>query len=127
MIERSPWTYVRRRTAVLEVTAAVSLSLATNTDTAAAVGDTVRELIDRGGLELAGEAELVALSVGRDVLVVLGSELVDRLLDLLEPSLLAHLLRREVRVAASAVPVALGDRLRVCGQKRGGGGSWMRG
>mmetsp|Transcript_22427 Transcript_22427/g.38326 ORF Transcript_22427/g.38326 Transcript_22427/m.38326 type:complete len:263 (-) Transcript_22427:655-1443(-) len=103
---------VGRRAAVLEVAAALSVGLARDADRAAAVGDAVRELVDRGGLVRAGQATLVALAVGRDVLGVLRAEALDRGDDLGEAARIAHLLRGEVGVAAGTVPVAR-DGLRV--------------
>merc|ERR1719305_324990 len=103
---------VGTRAAVLEVTATLRVGGARDTDGAAAVGYAIRERVDVGRLVFTRQPALVALAVRVDVLLVLGAELADRLLDLREATRLAHLLRREIGVAAGAVPVAW-DRLRV--------------
>lgn len=102
-------------TTVLEVSLALGLGVTTNTDGGTTVGNAVAEGVDVGGLVGAGEAELVALTVDGNVLGVLGAELVDGLLDLLEAALLAHLLGGDVGVHAGAVPLSLGDGLGVEG------------
>lgn len=58
----------------------------------------------------ASKAGLVTLAVDGNVLVVAGRKLLDSSLDVLHATLLAHLLRAEVGVETSAVPVA-GDGL----------------
>ena len=88
--------------------------MAGDTDGGTAVGDTVGELVDGGGLVLASQAALVALTVDLDVLGVLGLELLAGGDDVLDATLLAHVLGGEVGVAAGAVPVS-GDGLGVNG------------
>ena len=96
--------------AVLEVALAVLGDLAGDTDGAATVGDTVRELVDRAGLVAAGEALLIALTVDGNVVEVTGLELLHGGLDVLDATLSAHLLGGDVGVQTGAVPVA-GDGL----------------
>ena len=103
------------RTTVLKISFALGLSVTSNTDGGATVGNAVAEGVDVGGLVGTGETKVVALSVDGNVLVVLGAELVDGLLDVLKATLLAHLLGGDVGVHASTVPLTLGDGLGVEG------------
>ena len=86
--------------------AALGGRVARHADRAAAVGDAPGEGVDVGRLAVTREAALVALAVGRDVLLVLLAELLAHLLDGLEAAGLARRLGGEVHVAARAVPVA---------------------
>lgn len=106
---------VAGRTAILEVARALLVDLTGDADRAAAVGNTVRVLVDGGGLVGTSEASLVALTVDGNVLEVLGGKLLAVGLDGVEASLgLAGGLGRVVGVATSAVPVT-GDGLGVKG------------
>eukprot|EP00964_Phaeocystis_antarctica_P126984 scaffold90645_cov63-Phaeocystis_antarctica.AAC.3 len=105
---------VGRRAAVLEVAAAFGVGGAGDADGAATVGHAEGEGVHVGGLVLAGQATLVALTVLGDVLVVLGAQPLDGRHDVREAAGVAHLLGGEVGVHASAVPVAR-DRLGVEG------------
>jgi len=72
---------VGRGTAVLEVATAVLAHLPRNADAGAAVGHAGREVVDAGGLVVAGEAPLVVLPAARvvdaDVLGVAQRQLLD--------------------------------------------------
>lgn len=92
--------------AILKVTAAASGSLTRNTDGSAAVSDTPAELLDGAGLVLAGQTELVVLTVLLDTLGVVRLEGLDGLLDVLHATLGTHVLGGEVGVQARAVPWA---------------------
>lgn len=92
--------------AILKVTAAAGGSLTRNTDGSAAVGDTPAELLDGAGLVLAGQTELVVLTVLLDTLGVVRLEGLDGLLDVLHATLGTHVLGGEVGVQARAVPWA---------------------
>jgi hypothetical protein len=63
------------------------------------------EGVDVGGLVPAGEAALVALAVGRDVLLVPQLQLLNGGLDHLVPALVPHGLGAVVGVCAGTVPV----------------------
>lgn len=93
--------------AILKVTAAAGGSLTRNTDGSAAVSDTPAELLDGAGLVLAGQTELVVLTVLLDTLGVVRLEGLDGLLDVLHATLGTHVLGGEVGVQAGAVPWAL--------------------
>lgn len=101
-------------TPVLEVAESLLSDVSGNTDGSTTMGNTRREGRNAGGLVSAGETEVVVLAVHSDVLVVPLGELLDGSLDGLHSAFLAHGLGGVVRVAASAVPVAL-ERLGVEG------------
>lgn len=103
---------VRRRATILKVTIALVAALARDTDGAATVGNTVGELVDAAGLVTAGQTHGVVLAVHGDMLLVAALELLDRGLDVLHATGLAHRLAGEVAVQTSSVPVA-GDGLGV--------------
>lgn len=85
--------------------------LSGNADGGGSRGDSIAELVDLGRLVVASQSALVVLAllgiVVGDVLVVHHGQFVDGAQDLVDAALLAHRIRREVRVAAGSVPVAL--------------------
>merc|ERR1719313_1107514 len=112
--------HVRRRAAVLEVAVLIGLGVPGNPHRATAVRHAVGELVDRSSLVRPCQAPLVTLAVRFDVLLMLRAKLLnggnDNSVCLIGPiplnALIAHFLRREVRVAPRSVPVSAA-RLRV--------------
>ena len=100
--------HVARRAAIFKVSLASLLGEVGDADRRAAVGDAVRELVDRRSLVLARESELIARAVDSDVLGVLATEGLDGWdnVGLERPVHFPHGLGRVVGVAACAVPVA---------------------
>mmetsp|Transcript_33348 Transcript_33348/g.51079 ORF Transcript_33348/g.51079 Transcript_33348/m.51079 type:complete len:258 (+) Transcript_33348:183-956(+) len=80
-----------------------------NSDRCTMVGNTERKLIDGGSFVLSGQTELISGSVHGNVFRVLGSELVDGLLNVFESAFVAHLFGGNVRVHTGTVPVTLDD------------------
>mmetsp|Transcript_2749 Transcript_2749/g.9475 ORF Transcript_2749/g.9475 Transcript_2749/m.9475 type:complete len:384 (+) Transcript_2749:32-1183(+) len=97
---------------VLEVALALPLHIPADPNACPPVRKAPGEGVNGSGLVRPGEPPLVALSVGLDVLVVLGLQLADRLLDHLQTAVRAHGRRGVVAMGARAVPVA-GDGLGV--------------
>lgn len=100
---------VGRWATVLKVTLLLLANSARNADAGATVGYASGELVDVGGLVVAGQtADVVQASlgiVGPDVVVVSLAKLLDGILDFLQTAFVPHLLGAEVGVAASTIPV----------------------
>jgi hypothetical protein len=80
-------------------------ALSRDTNGCTTVSDTISERVDATSLMSASKTHGVVLSVDCNVLLVAALELLDSSLNVLHASLLAHLLRREVAVKTSSVPV----------------------
>lgn len=98
---------------VLEVTTSLSLGITSNTNTSSTVGNSERELVNAGSLVLSSQTKLIALSVNGNVLLVLGTQLVNSLLNNLKSTGLTHSFGRNVGVHTGTVPVSLNNGLGV--------------
>lgn len=103
------------RSAVLEVTTALILSVPSNSNRSSTVGNTECEFINGGSLELSTQTKFVTLSINGDVFLVLGTKLVNSLLNDIQTTGLTHGLGRDVGVHTGTVPVTLNNWLGVQG------------
>lgn len=98
--------------AILNVSVALRGDMTGDTDRCTTVGYTRRELTNVASLMATCQAKFVVLAVDCNVLVVPLGQPLDRCLNRLHATLDTHLLRAEVAVAASTIPVTR-ERLRV--------------
>jgi len=105
------WIAVAAGPSVLQVALLVLSDAAGDANADVTISHSRAEVVDIASLALAGQPALVVLSSARvvrlDVPEVLLAELIDGLLDLGDAVLVAHRLRGEVRMSASAIPRAV--------------------
>src|ERR1700722_12742971 len=105
---------LRVRTAILKIALVAVIGEAVRyADRRAAVGDAIAELVDRRGLVLAGQPQMIIRAIDRDVIGPCRLERGHQLFEILLAADFPHVGGGEVGMHAGAIPIGVAERLAV--------------